>query len=114
MPDGAAAAVPTRFFPMATVMEAVAFALAIPVDRLRSHEVSQSLTVARQVAALLMLEYSIGSKIEIGRALGRTLQGSSGYTLVRGGKDRLAGNDELFRAAFEQARQRLLQGLQHV
>lgn len=112
MPDGTTPAPPARrFFLMVDVVASVSASFGIPVDRLCGAEVGQSITVARQVAALLMLDYCICSKIELGLALGRTLRGSSGYALVRGGQGRLAKNDELFRAALEQARQRLLQGL---
>lgn len=115
MADGSVSVPRTkRFFPMPVIVEAVADALGVPVDVLRSQRVGQSILAARQIAALLMLEYSLGSRIEIALALGHTERGGAGYNLVRDGKRRLAKNDEVFGAALEQARERLLQGGHHV
>lgn len=115
MADGSVSAPPAkRFFPMPVIVEAVADAFGMPVDVLRGQRIAQSLLAARQVAALLMLEYSLASRIEIALALGHTEKGGAGYNFVRDGKRRLAKNDEVFGAALQQARERLLQGGHHV
>lgn len=102
----------TTLIPAPAVVESVAEQFGLSVLDLRGARVSQSLTRARQIAAVLMTEFTLLSQVEIGVALGRR-SATAGRSLLAGGT-KMRGDDERFRAALEQSRQRLLQGFHGV
>jgi hypothetical protein len=95
---------PTTLVPAPVILERVAIELGLSVDDLRGPRISQSLRFARGIVALLLAEYTPFSQAEIGRALGAE---NRRYAYVYGLK--LRGDDERFRAALEQCRNRVLQ-----
>lgn len=109
MADGAAQPVPVVLFPAPLILEAVAIELGLDIVDLRGPSHVYGLTTGRQVAACLMLQYTIFSRVQIGAALGR-VSNSAGRTLLMGAERRLGKKDERFLAALEQCRQRLFQG----
>jgi chromosomal replication initiation ATPase DnaA len=93
-----------RVIPAPAIIESVALQLGLHVEDLRGLRVSHSLRFARCIAALLLADYTLFSRAEIGRALGAT---DRQHTYSRALK--LLGDDERFRAALEQCRERVLQ-----
>jgi chromosomal replication initiation ATPase DnaA len=94
--------------PAPLVIEAVAEQFGLSLLDLRGPRISQSLTRARQVAAVLLQDFTLLSQVEIGAALGRRSNTAGRSLLLAGLKSR--GDDQRFAQAIEQARQRLLEG----
>jgi chromosomal replication initiation ATPase DnaA len=102
-----AACYPVTLIPAPAVIETVATTLGLSVDDLRGMRRSHSLHFARCIAALLITDHTLLSQVELGHALGRKAS-SAGSDLMASALS-LRGDDERFRAALEQCRQRVLQ-----
>lgn len=109
-----AAHYPVQMVPAPLVIERVAEHLGIEVLDLRGPGISQSLVIARNVAALLLNDHTLLSQAEIGRALGRTRTNkAAGFQLLSAALKR-KGDDQGFAKLLEQVRERVLQGGHHV
>lgn len=103
-----AATIPQHFVPAALVIEGVAGFFGVSVSDLRGPRASISLTRARQVAVLLMVDHSMVSQVEIGQALGRRATTAGRDLVIAALKTR--GDDQRFGQLVEQVRQRLVGG----
>lgn len=97
----------TLIVPAPAILECVALELGLHMDDLRGPRLSHSLNLARSIATLLLGDYTLLSRVEIGFALGRHST-KAGHDLVLSALKR-RGDDERFRAALEQCRERVLQ-----
>ncbi len=111
MPDGTSPLRVPSFIASATIIESVAASMGTTADALLGPSRLPNLHASRQICCLLFAEFTLLSRVEMGAVLGRANE-SGGWRLLKLGKIRL-DNDQCFRGAFEQARQRLLQGFQH-
>jgi hypothetical protein len=107
-----AAVYPIKLIPAPAIVETVALALGTCVEDLRGPRGGQSLVFARCIAVLLISDYTMLSQLETGHALGRHNQGG-GHQLLSAARKR-QGDDQRFRAALEQCRERVLQWSDHV
>lgn len=104
-----AAHYPVQMVPAPLVIERVAEHLGIEVLDLRGPGISQSLVIARNVAALLLNDHTLLSQVEIGQALGRVKTNTAaGYQLISAGLKR-KGDDQGFAKLLEQVREHVLQ-----
>lgn len=99
-----AAKVPA-FVPAALVVEGVAEFFGVSVEDLRGPRLSRLLNRARWVATLLMVDHSMVSKVEIGRALGRRANTAGRDLFVVALRHR--ADDQRFDELVEQVRNRL-------
>lgn len=97
-----------QFVSAPTILACVAEILGVTVKALKGKRVPPGLVAARSVCILLLAELTLLSQVEMGEALGRRNH-TSGRLILRRARLRLE-QDKVFAAAFEQARQRLLQG----
>lgn len=112
MPDGGISPlIAASFAPPAVIIAAVAEALGTTPEEMTSKRAHAGLHAARQVAVLLFAEFTMLSRVEMGLALGRK-DDSAGRYILLGARIRL-DEDQVFRSAFHQARERLLQGFKH-
>lgn len=98
-----------RLLPAPVIIERVAEHFGLAVVDLRGPRLARSLGFARHVAALLLHDHTAMSDAEVAVALARTTGAAA--AMMRAARARL--EDERFRGALEQVRERLLQGDDH-
>lgn len=92
-----------KYIPAPVIIERVAGFFALDVVAIRGPVRSQGLHVARCIAAVLLLEHTPLSRVEIGRALGRKHPAAGLDLLTSAARQK----DERFLGALEEIRQQL-------
>lgn len=108
MPDGAFPLRVPSFITPSVIIESVSATMSTTVADLLGKRRDSNLNAARQICCLLFAEFTVLSKVEMGAVIGRPNNGG-GWHLFKEASARIA-DDQCFRGAFEQARERLLQG----
>lgn len=108
MPDGAiSTSTGFRLIPPSVIIDVVAAALEFDPAQVRSSGRSRGLHYARCIAAVLMLDHTLLSKVEIGAAFGRRDKTAGQHLVASAAEAELT--DDRFRAALKCARERLAQ-----
>lgn len=111
MADGGFPLRAPSFIAPSLIIESVAATMSThPADVIGKRRFS-NLDATRQICCLLFAEFTLLSKVEMGVVLGRPNSGG-GWHLFKQASIRIA-DDQCFRGAFEQARQRLVEGFKH-